>query len=443
MKSLKNISGLALLLLFAGSISACNILFAYEYFGWISPGHSCEIYDLSPGWFRQVLTLDGYEVDTFVMRWNGPPYPPPPRDWMPPTGYDVAIYWIMNPLEPAQQNDLISWVYAGGKLILHGEHWAFPTNTHLNDFLSNPLWSSALGHPQIMPVDISRWDFVMSISDGMYLPHPPFHCIDSLWISGGSAVYFMDSVSAESCGIALRHDTTVICDSIKAPYLGTYSIFGGGVVYLFADMFYTLDPGLYPEVLMCDNAQFVRDIFRCSPPLEDAWLGVERYRVILNLEGDTSGIVWDSIYVTFNEDSFYTVNLDWDYYPSGIDFNAVGDTGYAWVCVVRIPGPTGESLLPCGPICDSLWLEPAGITETLQPNGLAISIHPNPFNSSCRIYAPYGGAIEIFDVTGRKIIELPKNEYIWRPSECVSSGIYLIQVKNGMNSVSKRVLYIK
>ena len=439
MKSLKNISGLALLLLFAGSISACNVLIAYDYYA-----SGTGVVDLSPEFVYRILVESGFETDTVVMGQDGPPYPPPPRIWASPVGYDIACYWLMG---DADLRILQDWVFAGGKLILIGEQWIFPTNTILNAILSDSSWSATIGKPQLQISPISG-DFgnTSTIEEGMYLPNSVFRCVDSIFTTvhlAGSAILLEDSSECDSCGILMKLDSTHTFEDTPYPVLGTFSRFGNGMIYVFGDAFLLANALWWPGVLSCNNDQFVRDLFRCSPPLEDAWLGVERYRVILNLEGDTSGIVWDSIYVTFNEDSFYTVNLDWDYYPSGIDFNAVGDTGYAWVCVVRIPGPTGESLLPCGPICDSLWLEPAGITETLQPNGLAISIHPNPFNSSCRIYAPYGGAIEIFDVTGRKIIELPKNEYIWRPSECVSSGIYLIQVKNGMNSVSKRVLYIK
>jgi len=111
--------------------------------------------------------------------------------------------------------------------------------------------------------------------------------------------------------------------------------------------------------------------------------------------------------------------------------------------VFRVPDSTGETIFPRGMLCDTFAFNRSAIPEEPLPAEFSLSAHPNPFNSAVNIVAPENTTIEIFDINGKHIAKLSKNESIWRPPECVSSGIYLIQVKNGMNSVSKRVLYIK
>jgi len=126
------------------------------------------------------------------------------------------------------------------------------------------------------------------------------------------------------------------------------------------------------------------------------------------------------------------------------------------------------------------------------PHSLAISAHPNPFNSAVTIAldAPVGAycntplQIEIFDISGRRVAQLPDGgtvgagftpalndvadnnerdgarpspttrEFTWTPNETIGSGVYLVRATfNNPRSLSgaeaggatavKRVVYLK
>ena len=113
-----------------------------------------------------------------------------------------------------------------------------------------------------------------------------------------------------------------------------------------------------------------------------------------------------------------------------------------------------------------------------RPEEIAITAYPNPFNSAVKISIcqagtpdlPIGQAsapeIEIFDINGRQIAEIPvgnsvgdgspvpsssgrgdlapTNEtVIWSPDESVGSGIFFIRVDSSKKSITKRVVYLK
>jgi len=106
------------------------------------------------------------------------------------------------------------------------------------------------------------------------------------------------------------------------------------------------------------------------------------------------------------------------------------------------------------------------------PKDIAILVYPNPFNSSVTITvgASFTPAwIEVFDMTGRIIAEIPANSYlkaqhtapvsdrarsipinfIWTPDENIESGLYLIRARfdniDGYNNSSlvSRIIYLK
>jgi len=84
-----------------------------------------------------------------------------------------------------------------------------------------------------------------------------------------------------------------------------------------------------------------------------------------------------------------------------------------------------------------------GIGETPLPEGLSVSVSPNPFNAAVSINAPEKAEIEIFDIEGRKIGELPGGSQVWKPEASVGSGIYLVRAIVGEQEVTKRVVYLK
>jgi len=115
----------------------------------------------------------------------------------------------------------------------------------------------------------------------------------------------------------------------------------------------------------------------------------------------------------------------------------------------------------------------AGIEQYASlPANIAVRAYPNPFNSSIRIETddiPVN--IEIFDIRGRIVANIPANnfvgadftpacddiagnaeqddarpsptEVVWQPDESLPSGVYLVRAKIAGKSVSKRVVYLK
>jgi hypothetical protein len=86
-----------------------------------------------------------------------------------------------------------------------------------------------------------------------------------------------------------------------------------------------------------------------------------------------------------------------------------------------------------------------------KPATFSLSVSPNPFNSSCKISAPDGAKISIFDIAGKRVAEIPlagreaqKNRQCrWKPDNSIGSGIYLVKAKTGEKEITKRVVYLK
>jgi hypothetical protein len=102
------------------------------------------------------------------------------------------------------------------------------------------------------------------------------------------------------------------------------------------------------------------------------------------------------------------------------------------------------------------------------PDAMTISANPNPFNSSVRITLDGLGAhcntplqIEIYDVNGRMVeggtvgaycirpfdgstrLTPTTQEYIWTPHESLPSGVYLVRATMGVESMTKRIVYLR
>jgi len=114
---------------------------------------------------------------------------------------------------------------------------------------------------------------------------------------------------------------------------------------------------------------------------------------------------------------------------------------------VASPSPTVTDVSPTVTVVSPTVTEICtdDIIETvIKPAEFEISVSPNPFNSSCAISAPKGAKIEIFDVEGKKIMELSNGQRIWTPNKEIGSGIYLVKAttKNGQ-SATKRIVFMK
>ena len=108
------------------------------------------------------------------------------------------------------------------------------------------------------------------------------------------------------------------------------------------------------------------------------------------------------------------------------------------------------------------------IEETASiPLRYSLSAHPNPFNSSVKITVGEGlvpSRVEIFDINGRMVAEIPDygavgdgspvpssngrgdhapTEVVWTPNKSLGSGIYLVRARFDGAIASRRIVYLK
>jgi len=158
---------------------------------------------------------------------------------------------------------------------------------------------------------------------------------------------------------------------------------------------------------------------------------------------------------------------DWDRSYSIVQ---TSDSGFAVVGHTYSFGIGGDVYLIK---TDSLGYTAIGEAPSARPEEIAISAFPNPFNSVCRISVDcmvlinQNHTIEIFDLAGRQVAQLPspsaplpggeggnsfslwekvsegrmRAEFIWQPDKSLGSGVYLIRIK-GANA-SKKIIYMK
>ena len=118
-------------------------------------------------------------------------------------------------------------------------------------------------------------------------------------------------------------------------------------------------------------------------------------------------------------------------------------------------------------------ISPVEEYPTALPKKIDVFAYPNPFNSAVRISVETLHAtslrIEIFDLAGRRVAQLPspsiplpagegrnsfslwekvsegrmRAEFTWQPEKSVGSGVYLVRARIGGESVTKRVVYLK
>ena len=107
-------------------------------------------------------------------------------------------------------------------------------------------------------------------------------------------------------------------------------------------------------------------------------------------------------------------------------------------------------------ICDYEMGIREGEKQLQIPERLLLDVRPNPFNSSVSISATEWAEIEIFDINGRIVGNIPVGDAymrpaggiypaptIWQPDESLGSGVYLVRATIGDESITKRVVYLK
>ncbi len=76
-----------------------------------------------------------------------------------------------------------------------------------------------------------------------------------------------------------------------------------------------------------------------------------------------------------------------------------------------------------------------------------VSVNPNPFNSACKISAPAGARIEVYDLRGSRIdaLEIFDGEVCkyWQPAADLPTGVYLIRTTFKDQIDTRRAVYMK
>jgi len=88
----------------------------------------------------------------------------------------------------------------------------------------------------------------------------------------------------------------------------------------------------------------------------------------------------------------------------------------------------------------------AGIEESyVKPSEFELAVYPNPFNSSCVIYAPSNAVVEIYNLNGKLVhrASTTTGKYVWNPHENVSSGVYIVRAFAKGRMLTTRAVLIK
>ncbi len=72
-----------------------------------------------------------------------------------------------------------------------------------------------------------------------------------------------------------------------------------------------------------------------------------------------------------------------------------------------------------------------------------ISIAPNPFTTCCELATPLNATVQVLDLLGNKITDLPAGKTTWRPGETLNDGIYFIQVTADEQKNIKKAIYVR
>ncbi len=410
--------------------------------------------------------------------------------WREPRGYDVYFLVIHENMSISKIDSLQYFVEAGGRLILQ-ECWWYPRTS---DCLSEEGWPCFTGNPYwniIDPIDTLPCFWADSIDPAggivwtvsfatefspLWEPACGIDTLTSAWFCTYS---FDDSGALEAVAFGGADVSTGLYDSFPPVILNGRC--GRGEITALGGTNFLCDaqtsPTPFNMLRFHDNCQFARQLFQCNERADSARLVLENDSTAkVYLEHDSLLFLADS---SFWEVRF-TVDTIRNYSFYGHEFGAegFGDSlavtfrpGYFYdtveVCLVRLPDSTGETILPCGRICDT-FPERTSISETPgKPDNIEISVHPNPFNSAVRISV---GAIhelplhiEIFDINGRMVYKMPVGagskpahaggsrtlpyEITWQPPASLGSGVYLVRARFGSvpagETVTKRVVYLK
>ncbi len=138
--------------------------------------------------------------------------------------------------------------------------------------------------------------------------------------------------------------------------------------------------------------------------------------VKLNSSGD---IVWQKCLGGSNDDAAYSIQqiTDGGYVVAGYtesnDGDVSGNHGSADFWVVKLRPDADD------------------ITEPTAPKRASLSVFPNPFNSSCAIFAPRGSKVSIYAISGKLFFgaEAGEGPLVWTPSADLPCGVYVVRAR--------------
>ncbi len=88
---------------------------------------------------------------------------------------------------------------------------------------------------------------------------------------------------------------------------------------------------------------------------------------------------------------------------------------------------------------------PGAVSEKAnKPEIAAISsISPNPFNGAVSIELAENAEASIYDIKGNLVHTLEGGRNIWRPTEDMPTGVYLVKAQHNEQTMTKRAIYLK
>jgi len=397
---------------------------------------------------KSILELDGHRVDIdFVSSVPAP------------EAYRILYYFTLDSFNIAEIEFIQENTALGGRAIL----LSYGIRRYINSVLADPLWDDSLGNIRCnydgirdYPPDTVEGETVVKfpnfLSGCSY-----FHHVDTLiaYSPVSYSILSPDSGTARPFIWGREISSCTTYDSFAVT--GVLALYGEGELIVLGEISHYIIPSAFNTTNWGDNRQFIRNLFATNDRADSVWLTSTDTTFTIHLTG-CEPFVPESTYVSYQVlpdwATYYGYAAEWGFTAteSTITINLPERPDWwpdsALISVWRVPDSTRETVLPVIPVCDTFVLPVSTITENPLPGEFSISVRPNPFNSSCRICAPFGSKIEIFDINGRLVYEMPVgarhiSPVVWSPEKTIGSGIYLVRIKNGGMIYTKPVVYIK
>ena len=172
------------------------------------------------------------------------------------------------------------------------------------------------------------------------------------------------------------------------------------------------------------------------------WMGVN---VIVNANGDSC-----DAYENIRFDPMFVNPAAGDFHLTASSHCIDAGVGSIYLYGTRYHAPTDD--IDDGPRpAGSSWdigldeFNSTYITEFVKPAESKLTVYPNPFNSSCVIYAPSNAVVEIYDLNGKLVhkASTTTGKYVWNPHKNVSSGVYIVRAFAKGRMLTTRAVLIK